>query len=328
MLKPPIKIAVIGVGYWGSKLVGEYLALSQKRRDVRFVAASDISKDRLSLVASRFNLSNRMLYMDYTTLLKDNSIDAVHIATPNETHFEIASKFLEAGKHVLLEKPMTLNSREAFKLARTAEELNLTLLVGHIFRFNNALEKARSLLTKGAIGEPYYAELRWKANLRPLPNRDILFDLAPHPIDITHYLFDDCPQIVSAVARGYIRKSEGLEEVAFINSLLPSGMIVHIALSWLSPKSKTRLVEVIGSKGVIQVDALNQKLRLFDAGGAKEIVIETNNTIESMIGHFVDRIVNGDPPRNSALVGAITVSVLEAISESVRSNGKPIRTRV
>ena len=323
-----IGVAVVGVGYWGRKLVEEYLLLSKRRSDVELVAVADVSKERLMRISSEFGLPTSMLYADHHELLGDDRVDAVHIATPNETHFRIARDFLEAGKHVLLEKPMATSSREAFKLARMAEELDLVLLVGHIFRFNNALKKARDLIEEGAIGEPYYVELRWTARLEPLPKRDVIFDLAPHPIDIVNYLLDEWPSLVSAMAKSYVRKTAGLEEVAFISSELPDDIMAHISLSWLSTGPKIRNVQVVGSGGLIDVDALSQSLTLYRVGGCEKIEVRPNNTIESMISHFVDRIINGDPPCNSALIGAITVSVLEAIRESARLSGQPVKTRV
>jgi len=148
-LNDRIGVAVVGVGYWGRKLVEEYLLLSKRRSDVELVAVADVSKERLMRISSEFGLPTSMLYADHHELLGDDRVDAVHIATPNETHFRIARDFLEAGKHVLLEKPMATSSREAFKLARMAEELDLVLLVGHIFRFKTPLRRPGTLSRRG-----------------------------------------------------------------------------------------------------------------------------------------------------------------------------------
>jgi len=188
-----VNVAVVGLGYWGSKLAREYLELSKERRDVRLTALVDVSKDKLSNAVSNMNLLKSMLHTDYSELLKNSAVDVVHIATPSETHFKIASEFLEAGKHVLLEKPMTVNQKDASKLARMAENSDSILSVGHIFRFNNALMVAKELINDRVLGDPYYAELRWVADLNPPPRRNIIFDLAPHPVDIVNCLFDEWP---------------------------------------------------------------------------------------------------------------------------------------
>ena len=314
-----INIAVIGAGYWGYKLIKEYLSLSKNRQEVKLAGVVDISKQRLKQIAKELNLPKTILYTNIDQILTNNNIDAVHIATPNETHYQIATKSLQAGKHVLLEKPMTLSSREAFKLAREAEQKNQILLIGHIYRFNHAVTKTRKLLKKDIIGKPRYIEIRWTTNMPPPPNRDIIFDLAPHPIDIINYLFDDWPTRVYALAKSYIRKTPGKEETAFILAELPEEQMISIALSWIHPGPKTRTYTIVGEKGTIHVNALTQQITIFDENNnPKQIPVNVNNTIKSMINHFINCITNNDAPENSALIGAITVTILEAMTKSLK----------
>lgn len=314
-----VNVAVVGTGYWGSKLVKEYLALSKKKQEVKLVGIVDISKQRLKQIAKELNLSTSMLYTNVNQVISNSNINAVHIATPNETHYDIAMKFLQAGKHVLLEKPMALSSREAFKLAREAEQKNQILLIGHIYRFNNAVIKTRKLLKENVIGEPRYMEIRWTTLMPPPPNRDIIFDLAPHPVDIINYLFDDWPKRVHALAKSYIRRTSGKEEAAFILAELPEEQIVSITLSWIHPGPKTRAYTIVGEKGTLCVDALLQQITLYDKNNTlKRIPVNVNNTIEAMISHFVDCVTNNDAPQNSALIGAMTIIVLEAAAKSLK----------
>jgi len=313
-----INLAVIGAGYWGAKLIAEYIALSKKRRDVRLVAIADISPERLVGISKKFSLPNSMLKKDYKEILEDPKITGVHIATPNETHYEVARKAISAGKHVLLEKPMCLSSRDAFRLARHTEKNNLVLLVGHIFRFNNAINKVKELIEKKEIDEVRYIELRWTAFVPPPPSRDIIFDLAPHPIDIVNHLFEEWPIKVYVSARSYERKKIGLEEVAFATLELPKDALASMVLSWIHHGPKQRTVTIVSEKNTIKIEAVKQMIKLYENNQVREIPIERNNTIESEVNHFVQRIKNNDPPINSALIGALNVSVLESMRKSLQ----------
>jgi len=320
-------VAVVGAGYWGTKIIREYLAFSKRCPEVNVAGIVDCSKDRLTAVARELSLPQNRLFTHHQQVIERRDINAVHIATPNETHYPLASEMLHSGKHVLLEKPMTLTSREAFKLARLAEVNGSTLLVGHIFRFNNALRKAKKLLEEGTIGRPHYTKLQWTTLMPPPNDRNIIFDLAPHPVDIINYLFEEQPTQVYTSARSYIRGKHDLEEMAFITLTIPEDITGLIMLSWMEHGPKIRNVSITGSKGTICVDALRQKVKLYKSQNLrKKIQVIPNNTIEAMIDHFADSILCNESPNNSALIGALTVTVLEAMIESLRKN-IPIRVR-
>jgi UDP-N-acetylglucosamine 3-dehydrogenase len=312
-----INVGIIGAGYWGTKLVYEYEMLSKKRPDLNLRGVSDASQEQLRKVAYNAQLQENKLHLDYHKLLNDPRINAVHIATPSETHYQIAMDALKMGKHVLLEKPMALSSREAFKITRLAEEQNLVLLVGHIFRFANAIIKTKELIDAGVFGEINYTKLSWAMAVEPPKNRDIIWDLAPHPIDITNYLLNEWPTRVYARAESYVRNKKGLEEAAFVLVDLPDGKLSSIELSWIQRGPKMRHVTIVGNRATVSVDAINQKIRLYTDDKGIPVDVEKNNTIESMINHFANRIANGDPPRNSALVGSLTVAVLESMRKSI-----------
>jgi UDP-N-acetylglucosamine 3-dehydrogenase len=314
------KIAVVGAGYWGSKLVNEYQALSKKRPDVRLCAVVDGSSAVLRKIGDRFSLPDSMLKENYDDVLSDPEVVGVHIATPNETHYDFAMKAINAGKHVLLEKPMCLTSSDAFRLARTAEKSNLVLLIGHIFRFNNALNKIKEMVEQKELVDLRCLELRWASALPPPSNRDILFDLAPHPIDILNLLLEEWPTEVYVKARSYERRTVGQEEVAYITLDFPEDIMATVTLSWLHYGHRERTVNIISKDRSVKIEAVNQKVTMFENGEAKEIPIEKNNTIESEITHFVNCIGKDDPPINSALTGIMNVTVLEAMARSLKED--------
>lgn len=313
-----VNLAVIGTGYWGTKLIGEYLALGKKRSDLKLCAVVDSVKERLEKVSNKFGLPSDMLYSNYRDVMRNHRINALHIATPMETHCEIALDAIDWGKHILLEKPMALSSREAFKLARHAEKKGRVLLVGHIYRFNNAINKVKEMIEDGTLGEPYYMDLRWTTYMQPPDHRDVIFDLAPHPIDIVNHLLEEWPQKVSMEARSYQRKTMGLEETAFITANLPNEQIATISMSWIQPGPKRREVMLVGSKATVYIDTLLQRIHLYNNGTeGREIQLEINNTIATEINHFVDAIINDNPPTNSSLIGSMTVLVVESMKKSL-----------
>jgi predicted dehydrogenase len=320
-----VKVGVIGAGYWGNKVIQEYWALSQKRKDLKLMAVADSSQQQLDGLYQKHNFPSSMLHTNYRDIIEDENINAIHIATPNETHFQIATEALERGKNVLTEKPMALSTRDAFKMVRLAEELNHVLLVGHIFRFSNALCKLKELMSDGSLGETRCITLRWSTSMSPPKDRDIIWDLAPHPVDIINYLFDEWPINVYANGESYVRNKAGLEETAFLLANLPDRKIASIYLSWIQPGPKNRDLTLVGSKATAYVDVLNQKVSLYtDSANPRIYPVVENNTIESMINHYADSIIHGDAPKNSAFVGALTVSVLESMRKSLETSN-PIR---
>jgi len=319
-LSKRINIAVIGAGYWGTKLVNEYLALSKKRHDLKLQAIADKSPESLCSIRERFSLPDSMLKKDYDKILEDPKITGVHIATPNETHYEIAMKAIAAGKNILLEKPMCLTSSDAFRLARQAEKNGAVLLIGHIFRFNNAVNRVKQMVENGEIDKVRCLELRWVSAMSPPHGRDIIFDLAPHPVDILNHIFEEWPTKVYAEGRSYERKKAGLEEVAFVTMEFPGDIVASLTLSWVHHGPRERTVFIINEKNAIKIEAVEQTITLFEKGAKKEILVERNNTIESEINHFIDRIKNGVPPINSPLIGVRNVTVLEAMRKSLQED--------
>jgi UDP-N-acetylglucosamine 3-dehydrogenase len=313
-----INLALFGSGYWGAKLAGEYLQLHEYNKNFSFFGIVDPNKSRLVDLQRKLNLNSDMLFDNVDECVKNPAINAIHVATPNETHFSIAHEALTQHKHVLLEKPMAMNSREAFKLARLAEKNGQILLVGHIFRFNSALDKARGILERGELGEIRYMQLSWLDQLNPLPDRDIIFDLLPHPVDIVNFLSDEWPTSIYALSKSYTRPIEKeKEDVAFIIMEMPDKKLAQITLSWIQPGIKQRVVTVTGSDGTMIIDTISQNLFLCNIKGKKNIQVTKNNTIKSMITHFVNCILGTENPNNSSLVGAMTVGILSSARRSL-----------
>jgi predicted dehydrogenase len=319
---PPIRIGVIGLGYWGTKVVGEYLDLSRREVGVELVKVCDMNPDVLRSCAIKFQIPEDRLSNNPAEIMESSEIDAIHIATPNPTHFPLCKEALQRGKHVLVEKPMALTSRDAFRLARLAEEENLILQVGHIFRFNNALRKAKQLIGSGVIGEIFYCDISW-AIYQPFPDRGIIFDLAAHPVDILNFLLDEWPISVDVLGSNFVNKEKDNEDTAFAFAEFPDGVLARLFMTWVQHGQKTRTVTVVGSKGTLVVDALNQKIVSYGTDDRPEdIIVEVNNTIGDMVSHFGHCIESGQASANSALVGALVVRSLEAMKESLRKKGR------
>lgn len=314
-----IRIAVIGAGYWGTKLAHEYSLLSKTIDGVSLDSVADISSERLNVLRPQLSSDSVNFCNDYREVLRDSKIDAVHIALPNHLHYEAARMALESGKHVLLEKPMTTSSREALELVNLSEKKGLVLQVGHIFRFNNALRKVRKIM-KESLGEVFYANLVWATYFLPPEDRDIVFDLAPHPIDVLNYLLDEWPITVNAMGSSYVRKKAGKEEMAFINLKFPNNVLANVYVSWIDHERKERSVQLVGEKASVKCDALNQTVTIYGCEDeVQKLEVVPNNTIRDMQLHFIERIRGRGEELNGSLTGATTVHVLEAIVESIRT---------
>jgi predicted dehydrogenase len=314
----PLRIAVIGSGYWGRKVIREILEIGKATGQIQLHSIVDSSPQSLAQGQQEFgpDLDYRL---DYQDLALDPSLAGVHIASPNGTHFDIASKFLRLGKNVLVEKPLTLRTIESYELVRLAKENKSVLCVGHIHRFNNGVRELRRIITEGMIGEPYYVDLRWTAFMNPQLQREVITDLAPHPFDICNYVLDTWPEKITCKGRGYRTKQN--EEVAFITAEHKGGLIAHVEISWLD-RDKRRDVTVIGGNGMARLDCMSQKLTIEGPDGKKEIPVLPSNTLGSEINHFSNCIRNSIDSvpfsnHSDGMLGARVVALLEASRESM-----------
>jgi UDP-N-acetylglucosamine 3-dehydrogenase len=311
-----INIGVVGVGYWGKKIVHEYVQLGKQNSLVDLHAVCDLLEENLKY-CENYAIPNVAKY--HKEVMFSPDVDAVNVCTPNETHYQICREALEAGKHVLVEKPMTLSSAEAYELVGLAHKQNLVLSVGHIFRFNNALRMIRDLIKNGFFGDVFYLKLRWTTLMPPIEGRDIITDLAPHPFDILHFLLGEWPLKITCKAKAYRR--EKLEEMAYIVAELRNNVMAHVELSWLSP-GKTREVGVMGSKRCASIDCLSQDVKVFENNSFRDVYVKRNNTIEEELEHFLYCIQNNSVVNNSylnensGLLGAHVVRLLEIARKS------------
>ncbi|HET7405465.1 MAG TPA: Gfo/Idh/MocA family oxidoreductase, partial [Candidatus Bathyarchaeia archaeon] len=258
--------------------------------------------------------------LDYQGLLADPTINAVHICTPNSTHFEIASEFLKRGKHVLVEKPLATRSSQAFELVRLARQKGLVLSTGHVHRFNNGVRSLRRMLENGVLGDLYYLHLRWTGLMARQTNREVISDLGPHPFDICNNLLNTWPLKISCKGRNF-RDSAGYE-MATIYAEHPDRLDATIELSWLDPE-KHRDVTVVGSDGSAVLDCLDQRLFLQRTGGQERVLVVPNNTLREEIVHFTrciewNNYAERYPNLSSGLLGANVVKLLEAAKKSLR----------
>ena len=318
-MRHSVNVAVIGAGYWGSKVITEYLRLSNINPEVNLSMVCDLKDENLKSCSETFHLSNQKLTNDYAAALSSDAIDAVHICTPNETHYQICKEALNAGKNVLLEKPMALHAKSAWELVGMAEHKDLILQVGHIFRFNNALKMIRGLMVQNYLGELYYLKLQW-TTLCPSPlGRDIIFDLGPHPVDILNFLLSKWPKTVTCKAKAYRRKT--LEELAYATMEFDEKVIAHMELSWLEP-GKTRQITAIGSERATIIDCLNQTIQVYENGDGDSFNLNVvkNNTIFDEVSHFAESILSGKNSRNPGAVGAGNVAILESMKRSLETS--------
>ncbi|RKX93393.1 MAG: hypothetical protein DRP84_08495 [Spirochaetes bacterium] len=304
-----MNIGIIGVGYWGSKVTREYIDLAKEGK-IQGVGICDVKKELLQKFENKYIIKKSV---DYKEFLNDSTIDAVHIASNNVFHYDIAKEALEGGKHVLLEKPMTTKSDEAYELVELSAHNGLILQVGHIFRFANVIRKTKELVDNNRLGKIYYFTLKWTTLMQPVKDVDIIWDLLPHPLDIIHFLTGKWPLKWQVMTRSYRRDKPS--EMASIN-LDYGDFMANIELSWVTAERK-RLMEIICSKSMAKVECVKQKLNIFENEGAIEVEVDTNNTIKEEALNFIDSIKSRKMPFNSHIIGAKNVDVIEKIMESI-----------
>jgi predicted dehydrogenase len=316
-MEDKVNVAVIGAGYWGKKVIGEYVQLAETTPDVSLSMVCDIAEDNLKRCNEIHHVPLKSLVRDYGEALRSKEVNAVHICTPSETHYDLCKEALYAGKNVLLEKPMALKAKHAWELVGIAKHKGLCLQVGHIFRFNNALKMMRDLVRQEYLGSLYYLKLQW-TTLMPSPlNRDIIFDLGPHPIDILNYLLDKWPAKLTCTARAYRR--EKLEELAYISTEFDKGLIANVELSWLQP-GKVRDATIVGSERTAVVDCVDQSIKIHEGNDGDEsynLDVVRNNTIFDETNHFARSILGNENHNNPGSIGARNVTILEKLKESM-----------
>lgn len=330
-------VAVIGAGHWGPHMVRNFT--DQLTSQALWVIDRD--ETRRKVMAERFPLLSVSSEVD--DALEDERVDAVVVATPTATHHEIAREALAAGKHVLVEKPITHTLATARELCELADSAGLTLMVGHVFLFNNAMRAAKEYLSTGQLGPVRYLSMT-RTNLGPVRNDvNAAWDLASHDISIANDWLGGSPVTVSATGGSWL--NHGVDDVVVATMRYPDDILVHIEASWLHPR-KRRLIAVVGEERMLTIDdmELTEPLRIYNKG-----VVESGDMVtdtfagfrsqiregEVLIPHvtsgeplraecesFLRRIRGGDEDVSDGWTGASVVAVLEAIDRSIAEGGR------
>jgi predicted dehydrogenase len=331
-----IRAGVVGYGYWGPNLVRNLA----EAPDCQVAAICDCNQERLAVARRR--VPGAATTTRWEDLVQDPRIDAVAVATPVSTHFEIAMEALRAGKHVLLEKPMAATADQAMRLIDEAERRRLTLMVDHTFVFTGAVRKIRETIEAGGLGEIYYYD-SVRVNLGLFRSDvNVIWDLAAHDFSIVDYLLAQRPCAISAT--GMIHVSGGVENIAWVTAFFQSPLIVHLGLNWLAPV-KVRQTLIGGSEKMIVYDDLepSEKVKIYhkgitvDSGVSPESLyglrigyrtgdmwapkLDTTEALRTATLHFLECIETGRKPITGGCAGLRVVRLLEAATHSLRHRG-------
>lgn len=325
-----LKVAQIGIGYWGPNLLRNLV----NNKNISVMMVSDKSAERRAFVNNK--------YPDITVtdnndlIFKSSDIDAVVIATPVISHFDLSMQALRSGKHVLVEKPMASKVKDVRQIGDLAKENDLVVMVGHTFLFNSAVRYVKSLIDSRELGDIRYIYSQ-RVNLGRIRNDvDALWNLAPHDISIIQYwLGDSEPVTVNRQGMAYVQK--GIDDVVFLNITYPNGVLANIHVSWLDPHKIRRMTIVGSEKMVVYDDIAEDKIIIYDKGidriamlgenmdfdnpgtftfnnrSGDEFVPKINwvEPLKTEIEHFVDCIKNGTDCITGPLHAAKVVHILE-----------------
>ena len=329
-----IVVAQIGVGYWGPNLLRNLVA-STKFKVKTVVELSENRRDYVSGLYPQVHVTD-----DVDEVLQDKEITAVIIATPVSSHYELSIKMLNAGKHILVEKPMATTTREIENIIEIATEKKLISMVGHTFIYNSAVRYIKQIIENGEIGDIRYIYCQ-RLNLgRIRSDVDALWNLAPHDISIIQYWLNDAEPIqISKHGMDYVQK--GIDDVTFLNITYPDKVIANVHVSWLDPQ-KVRKITIVGSKKMIVYDDISDnKVVIYDKGidikaslnenmdydsitvgdydlRAGDILIPKINWKEPLkteINHFADCISGNDVCNTDSNHAKTVVRILESSSK-------------
>jgi predicted dehydrogenase len=331
-----VGIGVIGYGYWGPNLVRNFA----EQAPASMVAVSDLSIERLAQVNARHPTVK--LTTDYRDIIADPDIDAVIVATPVSSHFEVAMAAIRAGKNVLVTKPITANSQQAAQLIEAAEARGLVLMVDHTFVYTGAVQIIKQLVSSGSLGTLYYYD-SVRVNLGLFQRDvDVLWDLAVHDISIMDYVLGQTPRAVSATGAVHVPGHQ--MNLAYMTCHFDGSLITHHHVNWLAPL-KIRRTLIGGARQMIVYDDLepSEKVKVYDKGIT---VGDAQGKLESMIGyrsgamsapqlalteglrleaeHFLYCVTHRRQPLTDGHCGLRMVRILEAASQSLTQLGQPI----
>ena len=332
-----MKIAVIGCGYWGTHLLRNFF----QSKDWELAYACDTDQKHLDKVKTMY--PNAKTTTDYAEVMKDSSIDAVAIATPVNTHYEIALAALEAGKHAWVEKPLTDSSATARKLIEAAEKNNVQLHVDHTYIYTPAVQKIKDLIDNGELGDfRYFDSIRVNLGLFQ-HDINVVWDLAPHDFSILHYCIGKKPIAVNATGKALEKYgTKEIESIAYITVHFEDNTMAHFNVNWMSPV-KIRQIIIGGSKKMLVFNDMStdEKLKIYDTGvsiqNREEIYdtliqyrtgdmhsprVENKEALKTEVDHFYECIKAGKATITDGTSGLYVVQLLEAAEISIKNNGK------
>ena len=340
MGKRMIRVGVIGYGYWGPNLVRNFMLAPGSV----VTRVCDLREERLAPLRKVY--PGLKTCTRATDMINDPEIDAVVVATPVSSHFELTMAALQAGKHVLVEKPLASTSDQARRLIDEASARKLVLLVDHTFVYTDAVRKIRELIASGQLGEIYYYDAV-RVNLGLFQHDvNVIWDLAIHDLSIMDYVLPEKPVSVSAVGISHIPGQP--ENVAYITLFFASSQIAHVHVNWLTPV-KVRHTLIGGSEKMILYDDLepSEKLKVYDKGirvtpGPEDVYrmlvsyrlgdmsaprLDNTEALQTEALHFIDCIETGGQPDTDGLAGLRMVNMIEAAETSLRDRGRLVEIR-
>ncbi len=338
MIVNPLGIAVVGFGYWGPNVVRNIV----ERPELCLVGLCEQDPLRAEVFSRRY--PGPKVESDLDVLLDDPRVEAVAIATPPHTHYALARRALEAGKHVLVEKPLASTVAEAQELIELAQRVGCVLMPGHTFVYSPPVNKVRELIRSGALGDVYFITSS-RMNLGLYQADGVISDLAPHDLSILLYWLDRPVSHVSAVGQSVFRDS--VAETAFLTVTFSGGTTANVQISWLAPR-KMRQMLVVGSKRMVVYEdtSSDEAVRIYDRGldismteapatfgeyqltyRSGDIVtprIEAAEPLGRELADFAHAAQTGAEPRSSSRLGLEVVRALEAAHLSVKRAGDPV----
>jgi predicted dehydrogenase len=329
-----INIGVIGYGYWGPNLVRNFMEVP----GAKVTTVCDQKPERLNIVRSRYPTIKTT--SDYGDLLSDPILDAIVIATPVSSHFELALQALQANKHIFVEKPLTNSSEDALRLIDEAENRKRVLLVDHTFVYTSAVRKIHELVNNGDLGTLLYYDST-RVNLGLFQHDvNVIWDLAVHDLSIIDYLFQEKPYAVSATGISHVEGQP--ENLAYLTLFFSDSLIAHINVNWLSPV-KVRRTLIGGSRKMIVYDDVepSEKIKIYDKGimlnsdhesiykmlisyRTGDMLAPQLDMVEALHAetlHFLECITTGNCPITDGYAGLRIIQILEAATQSLEEKG-------
>jgi len=331
-----MKIVIVGAGYWGKNLIRTFNNLGV------LAAIYDLDTKALEHYKKDSAYSKVEFGTDYTKCLQRWDIDGVVVATPPNTHYSIASEVLSSGKHVFIEKPMTLDEESSTQLVALAEEKNKIIMVGHIFLYSPEILKLKEIISAETFGDICYAYTQ-RLNLGKIQECGVIMDLAPHDVSILDYLLDDTCEKVKTVADSHV--IDNVEDVSFITLRYKKGTLAHLHLSWLDPL-KVRNTVVVGTKQMVVCDSGTKKIDIYNTSVDFDGIKQASNSsygahlLTYTYGDVVTPFIpNVEPMRAEAeeflncmklnklpladgSLGLSVVKTIVAMKNSLKGNGK------